>query len=65
MYFFVKIATPPEKGHLPFSQQTPSKSWGPATPPFWKFGWRFNHPLAERGHAHYALSLELTDIFEL
>ena len=55
IYFFGENCNPPEKSHPPLSQQTPSKSWGPIKPPFWKFGWRLNPPPPQqnKGDAHY------------
>ena len=54
LFFYFKIAPSPpppslKKSLLSFPA-TPSKSWGPISPPFfWKFGWRFNLPSREGG----------------
>ena len=42
----MKIATPPEKGYPLFSSNPPLKVEVLSSPPFWKFGKRFN-PQAE------------------
>ena len=45
---------PPEKSHLPLSQQPPSKSGGPAKPPFLKIWLEVQPPCRKGGSAHYA-----------
>ena len=40
----------------------PPKNWGPVKPPFWKFGWRLNPPLLQKGGgegAHYECQFDV------
>ena len=49
VYFLSKNCTTTQKKVTPSFPATPSKNCGPANPPFWKCGRRFNIPSSKRG----------------
>ena len=64
--FLCENCTPPWRNSCPpFSQQLPSKGWGQAKPPFFKFGWRLNPPSPPGVHTAILNETDKLSIFVL